>query len=138
MTHVMVTEFVQQQTLNDVRQVKFVVPNLARSSLLQVKLSELQAVPFFHFTLNRKYCPPIFEMLRYSNNYTIVEKKENSVLCALQKDFKWLQSIIEGSACEWSGYMNNLAIQENKNENRLTRYMFGPIIDSPPRIQTQY
>lgn len=130
MTHVMVTEFVQQQSSIPEQEYQFVIPNLTKSAVQQVKLSELQPIPFKTFQGLKKNCPPPPVFNRGNSDYNLVQRSHTSITSALQKDLLWLKSLIFENACEWSGFMNNMA-GENINSS-VTRYMFGPIIDLPP------
>lgn len=136
-THAMAIEFVQHtdKTENPPHP-PVAIPRISQEVFNSVKVRALSAVEFCHFKGSSKPIPP-----RMNNHYglslDLVTKTMTSLNAALQADIAWLVSMhcrteADIPQAEWSGSMFSSARESGVQPGGATRFVFGPLTDSPP------
>ena len=99
-----------------------------------------RAVKLIHYTGPKKVLPPQVPSSSSNCGISFADAcaQQTSLMLAQEKDTQWLNSIFhEDEAMEWNGFNNQLARNQG-NLKSATTYMFGPLIDAPRLILTQY
>ena len=116
-------------------------PRLKKFAAANMDVKNLSPVTLLHYTGPIKVKPP-----RLSNNFgqpfENVCKLEESIARAQLQDMNWLLSLFsltdDDIPLEWSGYMTQLARDQNiVSPKPPTPFVFGPLIDAPRRTLTQ-
>ncbi len=140
-THALVVEVTHQPT-NDVDQEDEtdsntshpIIPRVSLAEMSNAKLSELSPIEVQHYDGPKNPLPPVVNV-HSGVPYDVVTQRMDDVSSALKADLDWLTNIAahddDTVPAEWSGHMTYLA-RENGFVAKATKYMYGPLIDSPP------
>ena len=134
-THGMVTEFTLHPTQNnsELQQPEhLVIKRLSTKELESLDVTKCADYTYSHYNGPKKVVP-ILPKKDFPFSLRSLARKavaEKSMKDSLQKDFKWMSSVIHDRTADWNGYMKASARKEPL-VHPATQYVYGPLRDAP-------
>ena len=112
------------------------IPRISKQEVNTIKASQMSSVKKVYFNGPKKPVPPKI-LCNTGQSFENLTKTQDAVRSALDSDIRWIVAVMESTdgdnpEPEWSGTMARTARERGDTFDVSTKFVFGPLIDSPP------